>query len=114
MLLEDILLAAAIGIVVLVAGFPIYRFLRLAPWGRKDPLAEAQERLRVAMVEAEVARVNRETEKVYENLYSETLADDADERRVQRDPRARVVTDDEAAADEQATETEKGRPHGKG
>jgi hypothetical protein len=110
MLLEDILLAAAVGVVLLVAGLPIYRFLKVATWRKKDPLAEAHERLRIAKMEAEVARVNSETEKVYENLYSETLGKDA------RDPRARVVAGEEAAdpPDEQAQPTEKGKPHGQG
>jgi hypothetical protein len=46
MLLEDILLAVAVGAALLVVGWPIYRFLKVTPWRRKDPLAQAQERLR--------------------------------------------------------------------
>jgi hypothetical protein len=76
MLLEDILLAAAIGVAAWMVVMPIVRFLKVAPWRRKDPLAEAHERLRVAQVEAEIARVNRETEKIYEGLYDETLSDE--------------------------------------
>jgi hypothetical protein len=73
MLLEDLLLAAAVGVALLVAGVPIVRLAKLAPWRRKDPLAEAEERLRIAKLEAEVARVNRETEKIYEGLYGDAL-----------------------------------------
>ena len=76
MLLEDILLALAAGVVLVVVGASIVRFLKVAQWRRKDPLAEAQERLRIAKLEAEVARVNREAEKIYEHLYEETLTDD--------------------------------------
>jgi hypothetical protein len=75
MLLEDLLLAAAVGVVLLVAGVPIVRLAKLAPWRRKDPLAEAEERLRIAKLEAEIAKVNRETERIYEGLYGDVLDD---------------------------------------
>jgi hypothetical protein len=76
MLLEDLLLAVAIGIVGLMVGWPLVRFLKAAPWRRKDPLAEAHERLRMAKLEAEAARVNREAEKIYERMYEETVSSD--------------------------------------
>jgi hypothetical protein len=107
MLLEDILLAVAIGIVLITAGVPIVRFLRVAPWRQRDPLAEAHERLRIAKLEAEAARVNREAEKIYEHLYDETLADDRGGTNV------RIVPDEEPV---QAPDgpTEKGKRHGQG
>lgn len=74
MLLEDLLLIAAVGIVGLALGWPLLRVLRAGAWRKRDPLAEAQERLRIAKLDAEVARVNRETEKIYEGLYDETLS----------------------------------------
>jgi len=73
MLLEDLLLAIAIGTIGLVLGLPTVRFLKAALQRRKDPLAEAHERLRLAKLEAEVARVNREAERIYETLYDDTL-----------------------------------------
>ncbi|HEY4012788.1 MAG TPA: hypothetical protein VGM06_05600 [Polyangiaceae bacterium] len=76
MLLEDILLAAAVGVALVIGGVPIFRLVKLAPWRRKDPLAEAQERLRIAKLEVEIAKVHRETEKIYEGLYGETLGDE--------------------------------------
>jgi hypothetical protein len=105
MLLEDILLAGAVGAVLLLFGVPILRFLKGAPWRRKDPLAEAQERLRVAKMEAEAARLNREAEKIYESLYEETLTKDGSARG------ARVAPDKEAVQplDEP---TEKGKRYG--
>jgi len=105
MLLEDILLAVAIGAVLLLFGVPIVRFLKVAPWRRKDPLAEAQERLRVAKMEAEAARLNREAEKIYESLYEDTLA------KGRGGTGARVATDKEPgqAIDEPI---EKGKRHG--
>jgi len=77
MVLEDILLALAVGIVLIVFGLPIVRLLRAAPWRRADPLAEAHERLRIAQREAEAAAVNREAERIYERLYAETLENEA-------------------------------------
>jgi hypothetical protein len=73
MLLEDILVAVVIGVGALLIGVPLYRFWRAAPWRRRDPVAEARERLRVATLEAEAARINRQAEKVYDDLYREAL-----------------------------------------
>ena len=105
MLLEDMLLAVAVGAALLMTGLPIYRLLKAAPWRPRNPLAEAQERLRLAKLEAEAEKVNREAEKIYERLYDETLGDDRAARK------ARVVKDEEAvhAGDEPI---EKGKRHG--
>src|SRR5579864_4680412 len=107
MLLEDILLAVAVGAVLLMVGAPIVRFLKVAPWRRKDPLAEAQERLRIAKLEAEAAKLNREAERIYEHMYEETIAEDRGGKG------ARVVADEEAVEtlDEP---TGKGKRHGQG
>jgi hypothetical protein len=76
MLLEDALVVVAIAIVLGVVGWPVYRFASQPPWRRKkDPLAEANERLRLAKLEAEAARVNRETERIYDAMYEEALDD---------------------------------------
>ena len=79
MLLEDILLAVAIGGVALVFGLPLVRFLKGTSWRTRDPLAEAQERLRIAKRDAEAARLNREAEKIYERMYDEPRDDPRDE-----------------------------------
>ena len=99
MMLEDLLLAAAVGIVLLMVGAPIVRLIQRAPWRPRDPLAEAHERLRIAQREAEAERVNREAEKIYQQLYAETLpqGDTAG---------ARVATDDGARAPDESTEKE--------
>ena len=76
MLLEDLLLAIAIGTVVLLVGWPVVRFLKTASPLRKDPLAEAQERLRLAKRDAEAARLNREADRIYDALYDDALKDD--------------------------------------
>src|SRR5579859_2254888 len=105
MLLEDLLLAIAVGVVLLMVGVPIARSLKGIPWRRKDPLAEAHERLRLAKLEAEVARVNREAEKIYENLYDETLVSDPDAAG------ARVAPDKSAVPVEDEPR-EEGKKHG--
>jgi hypothetical protein len=76
MLLEDVLLAVAIGVIGLLVGWPIVRLYKSAPWRKRDPLGEARERLRVAKIEAEAARVNREADSIYEKLYEESLAEE--------------------------------------
>jgi hypothetical protein len=106
MLLEDILLAVALGAGLVVFGVPLVRFLKVVPWRRKDPLAEAHERLRRAKIEAEVARVNREAEKIYEGLYEETLADDGAAG-------ARAVPEQEGVQSPDES-TEGGKKHGHG
>jgi hypothetical protein len=108
MLLEDILLAVVVGVVLVMVSLPIIRFLKVAPWRRRDPLAEAHERLRIAKLEAEVARVNREAEKIYEHLYSEALGED------RGSTGARVVTDKEGVQVLLDEPTEKGKRHGQG
>jgi len=107
MLLEDILLAIAVAVVLVIVGRPIVRFLKFAPRRAKDPLAEAHERLRIAKLEAEAARVNREAEKIYEHLYAETLSDDRSGAGV------RIVADKEGVGALEEP-TEKGKRHGQG
>jgi hypothetical protein len=108
MLLEDILLAVALGIVLLTIGIPIVRLVKAAPWRREDPLAAAQERLRIAKLEAEVAKVNREADRIYDDLYEEALADDRDGGGVRVAPGEKAVR----ALDLETQETRKGKRHG--
>jgi hypothetical protein len=77
MLLEDILLALAVGAVLLFVGLPIVRLLRSIPsLRRRDPLAEARARLEAAKKEEEAAKLHREADRIYERLYDDTLAQD--------------------------------------
>jgi hypothetical protein len=107
MLLEDILLAITVGAVVVIAGWPIARLLKAARWRRSDPLAEAQERLRLAKLEVEAARLNREAEKIYEQLYEETIAGGDDGR-----SGGRRVAPEHEDAQAATLEIEKGKRHG--
>jgi hypothetical protein len=119
MLLEDIVLAVAVGVVLLMVGVPIVRYLKVAPWRKRDPLAEAQERLKAAMREAEAARVNREADKIYEGLYDGVLSDDRAQKGVRvedtqpRDAARAEPPHDDGRAQQPADETtEKGKRHG--
>ncbi len=73
---EDLLLVVAVGVVLGVVGWPVYLLAHRWTSRTRDPLAEAQERLRIAKREAEVARVNRETERIYDEMYEEALEDE--------------------------------------
>ena len=119
MLLEDLLLAVAIGVALLGVGVPIARFLKVARWRRPDPLAEARERLRIAKLEAEVARVNREADKIYEELYDETLGKERSGTAVRVDSEREPAREGGETAEpvepiEQAEQTEKGKRDGHG
>jgi hypothetical protein len=105
------LLAVAVGAVLLTIGLPIVRLLKAAPWRREDPLAAAQERLRIAKLEAEIAKVNREAENIYESLYQEAMTDDRG-----GGSNRRVAADDKAARalDEEPHGTGKGQRNGQG
>jgi hypothetical protein len=105
MMLEDLLLALALGVAFVVVSVPVVRFLKVTQWRRADPLAEAKERLRLAKLEAEAARVNREADKIYEDLYGEALNGDRDATH------ARVSPEAEPADTTQET-TGRGKGHG--
>jgi hypothetical protein len=105
MMLEDILLALGVGIVLLAVGLPIFRFLKVATWRRRDPLAEAHERLRLAKLEAEAEKINREADRIREQLYEQALTDD------RRSVDARVA-EDEGAGRALDQPPEKGKRHG--
>lgn len=81
MLLEDILLFLLIGGGVFLIGIPFYKLIRAVVPNRRNPVQEAKERLEQARLELEAAKVNKEVEKVYENLYSDVTEDETENRR---------------------------------
>lgn len=77
MLFEEILLVLlGGGIGVFMIGLPTYKLIRSVIPAKRNPLKEAQERLELARLEAEAAKLNKKTEKVYEDIYHETLEED--------------------------------------
>jgi len=75
---EGLMIAFLIAMSVLFIGIPLIKIVKMMlPGPKKDSLKEAAERLEVAKKEAQAARLNKETEKVYSELYSEVLEEDS-------------------------------------
>jgi hypothetical protein len=80
LLLEEMLaILFAGGIGIFMIGIPGYKLYRAAFPPKRNALKEAQERLEQARLEAEAAKLNKETEKVYEDLYHDVLEDEPSE-----------------------------------
>ncbi len=77
---EGILLLLLFGITIFAIGIPAVKLLRLMLPHKRDSLKEAQERLEVARKEAAAARLNKETEKVYSEIYEEVLEDEVEQK----------------------------------
>jgi hypothetical protein len=105
MLLEDILLAVAMGAVFLSVALPLVRLLKSTQLRARDPLAEAQERLRIAKLEAEAAKLNKQTEEIYKHMYEDSLEDS-------RHVGTRVAEGEQSPADGSQEPTGKERTHG--
>lgn len=79
MLFEDILLLLLFGVAVFFIGIPLVQFVkRLLPVSKKSSLALAKERLEQAHLDAEAAKLNKQTEEIYDHLYEDVLKDDDD------------------------------------
>ena len=78
MLFEDILIILAGGISVFFIGVPLWRLAQLFHSKKRDAVAEAKIRLEVAKKDLEAARLNKETEKLYEEMYRQALEDETD------------------------------------
>lgn len=76
MLFEDIMLLLGLGVGTFFIGIPIYKLLRAVTPKKRNPVKEAQERLEATKADAEAARLNKEAEKVYEEIYQEALDDE--------------------------------------
>lgn len=74
---EGLLIALMIGIGILMVGIPATKVFRMLFPKKTDSLEDAKVRLEVARKEREAARLNKETEKVYSEIYSEVLEDDS-------------------------------------
>lgn len=77
MLFEDIMLLLLAGSSVFLIGIPVFKLVKtILPKERKNPVADARERLEQARLELEAARLNKESEKLYEQMYNEALEED--------------------------------------
>ena len=78
---EGLMIALMIGAGVFFVGIPLIKIIKMMLPSRRDSLREAQERLEVARKDAEAARLNKEAEKVYSEIYEEVLEDDEERYR---------------------------------
>jgi hypothetical protein len=73
---EDIMVLALIASGVFLIGIPTFKFLRAITPKKTNNLVEAKERLEQARLDAEAARLNKEVEKLYEEMYDDSLQDE--------------------------------------
>lgn len=77
---QDLLLLLLLASSVFLIGIPAAKLIKaVLPKSRPDPLIEAKKRLEQAKLEAEAARVNKETEKLYNKMIEEVIQDDDDD-----------------------------------
>jgi hypothetical protein len=74
---EDILLLALLGSGVFLIGIPLYKLAQfLRPPKKRNPLHEAQERFEQAKLDVQAARLDKERQKLYNQMYIEALQDE--------------------------------------
>lgn len=84
MLFEDILMLIVLSSSIFFIGIPIWKLIRSFIPEKRDPVAEAKQRLAIAKADAEAAKLNKEAEKVYEELYQDVLQDETNENNRRR------------------------------
>lgn len=75
-----LLFLLVIGFAIFMVAVPAFKIMRMLFSPKRDPLAEAKMKYEAAQKEAAAARLNKETEKVYSELYEEILEDDTERR----------------------------------
>lgn len=84
MLIENILFLILGGSALFFLGIPVVQlYNRLVP-KKRNTLAEAKERLEQARLDAEAARLNKETDKIYNDLYEDVLREDDEDETTQQ------------------------------
>ena len=73
---EDILLLALLGSGVFLIGIPLYKLTKVLHPKKRNPLNEAQNRYEQAKLEVQAARLDKESEKLYNQMYEEVLQDE--------------------------------------
>lgn len=79
MWLEDLLILIAMGVGVFFIGIPLIKLVKQLTPKRRDPLAEAKEKLEQAKLEVQAAKLNKEAEEVYSHLYEDVLNEEKNE-----------------------------------
>lgn len=73
---EQLLLLALLASSIFLIGIPLFKLVRALIPKKRNPLAEAQERLEQTRLEVEAARLEKEREKLYNKMYEEALQED--------------------------------------
>lgn len=74
---QDLLLLLLLACSIFFIGIPLFKLIKmLIPKPRRNPLADAKERLEQAKLEVEAARLDKEREKLYNQMYTEALQDE--------------------------------------
>lgn len=76
-----ILFLLVLSVAIFTVGIPFIKLMRMLFPPKRDPLEEARVRLEVAKKEAQAARLNKETEKVYSEIYEDILEDEESDRK---------------------------------
>lgn len=76
---EQLLLLMLLASSVFLIGIPLFKLVRALIPKKRNPLAEAQERLQQTRLEVEAARLEKEREKLYNKMYEEALQEDETE-----------------------------------
>ena len=76
---QDLLLLLLLASSIFLIGIPLFKLAKLLiPQKKRNPLVEAKVRLEQAKLEVEAARLDKERDKLYDQLYEEALEDDSD------------------------------------
>ena len=78
---EGLLILLLFLTTVFMVGIPAWKMVRTLFPKKTDSLEEAKVRLEVAKKEAQAARLNKEAEKVYSEIYEEILDDEESDRK---------------------------------
>ena len=73
MWLEELLLLGVIGLAIFFVGIPFVKLVNHLIPKKRNPVAEAQEKLQQAKLELEATKLAKETEQIYSTLYDEVL-----------------------------------------
>lgn len=78
---EGLLILLLFLTMVFMVGIPAWKMARTLFPKKTDSLEEAKIRLEVAKKEAQAARLNKETEKVYSEIYEDILEEEESDRK---------------------------------
>lgn len=78
---EGLLILLLLLTTVFMVGIPAWKMVRVLFPKKTDSLEEAKARLEVARKEAQAAKLNKEAEKVYSEIYEDILEDEESDKK---------------------------------